>query len=28
VRQWRYEPSILNDKPIAVEEVITVKFRR
>ena len=28
VRQWRFEPSILNDKPIAVDEVITVRFRR
>jgi periplasmic protein TonB len=28
VRQWRYEPSVLNEKPIAVEQVITVRFHR
>ena len=28
VRQWRYEPSILNDKPIAVDQIVTVRFRR
>ena len=28
VRQWRFAPSVLNDKPIAVDEVITVRFHR
>jgi periplasmic protein TonB len=28
LRQWRYAPSVLNEKPIAVEEVITVRFKR
>ena len=28
VRQWRFAPSTLDDKPIAVDEVITVRFHR
>ena len=28
VRQWRFSPSTLDDKPIAVDEVITVRFHR
>jgi TonB family protein len=28
LRLWRYSPSILNDKPIAVDEVVTVRFHR
>jgi hypothetical protein len=27
VRQWRYKPSDIDGKPIAVEEDITVEFR-
>ena len=26
VRQWRYQPYILNDQPVEVETQITVKF--
>jgi protein TonB len=28
LRQWRYSPSVLNEKPIAVDEVVTVRFHR
>ena len=28
LRQWKYQPSKLNGKPVAVEMVVTVKFRR
>jgi len=28
VKQWRYEPSVLNEKPISVDMVVTVRFRR
>jgi len=28
LRLWRYSPSVLNDKPIAVDEVVTVRFHR
>jgi periplasmic protein TonB len=27
VRQWRYEPLLLNNQPISVEMMVTVKFR-
>jgi protein TonB len=28
LKQWRYEPSILNDKPVAVDMVVTIRFHR
>jgi outer membrane biosynthesis protein TonB len=28
VRQWKYEPSTLDGKPVAVQLVVTVQFRR
>jgi TonB family protein len=27
VRQWKYEPTYLNDRPIAVQLVVTVIFK-
>jgi outer membrane biosynthesis protein TonB len=27
VRQWKYEPTFLNDQPIAVQLIVTVMFR-
>lgn len=27
VRNWKYDPSYLNDKPVAVQMFITVEFR-
>ena len=28
LRQWRYAPSILDDKPVAVDTVVTIRFHR
>jgi outer membrane biosynthesis protein TonB len=27
VRQWKYEPTYLNDQPIAVQLIVTVTFQ-
>ena len=27
LRKWRYEPTYLNDEPVAVQLVVTIKFR-
>ena len=27
VRQWKYEPTYLNDQPIAVQLIVTVTFK-
>jgi protein TonB len=27
LRTWKYEPALLNDKPVPVQTSITVKFR-
>jgi protein TonB len=28
LRRWKYEPSMLNSQPIAVQMQVTIKFRR
>jgi len=28
LRQWKYEPSRLDDQPVAVQTIVTVRFRR
>ena len=28
LRQWRYQPSMLDDKPVAADLVVTIHFRR
>jgi protein TonB len=28
LRQWRYEPSMLNGEPVSVQMIVTIQFHR